>query len=150
MARTLGQQSQNPSTAGMEYDQSSGNGFSSLTASFNSTTVNGAAFLLKNGFPGPVSLFLGVASGQTAFLGAAVYTIPLSEKDSSSQQYTLTLSREIPGQTVDIDGGRGPPVTAGTGCVVIVDSLKRGSPSVLREVVVVETEPGSLVGHPKA
>jgi hypothetical protein len=91
-----------PSTAGMEYDQSSGNGngFSSLTTNFNSTTANGAAFLLKNGFPGPVGSPLGAAGGQTAFLGASVYTISPREKDPSSQQYTLTLSRELPGQTV--------------------------------------------------
>ncbi len=91
-----------PSTADQEYDQSGGssNGFSSLQTNFNSTTTNGPAFQLSNGFPGPVNPPLGAAGGQTAFLGAAVYTIAPSEKDPSSQQYNLTLSRQLPFDTV--------------------------------------------------
>lgn len=85
-------------TAEQYYDQSAGssNGFNALTTSYNSTTPNGAAFQLSKGFPGPYSAPLGVAGGQTAFLGQAVYTITPIQKDPSSQQYTLTLSRELP------------------------------------------------------
>lgn len=85
-------------TAEQYYDQSAGssNGFNALTTNFNSSTPNGPAFQLSNGIPGPYSWPLGVAGGQTAFLGSAIYTIAPTQKDPSSQQYTLTLSRELP------------------------------------------------------
>lgn len=90
------------STAEQYYDQSTGssNGFNGYTTNFNSTTPNGPAFQLSSGFPGPVLPPLGAAGGQTAFLGQNVYTINPVQKDPSSQQYTLTLSRELPSQTV--------------------------------------------------
>ena len=91
-----------PSTATQEYDLSSGNtnGFSTLTTSFNSVTSDGYAFKLSSGFPGPVAQPLGAAGGQTAFLGSAVSFVSPSAKDPSSQQYTLTVSRELPFKTV--------------------------------------------------
>ena len=90
------------STATQEYDLSSGNtnGFNSLTTSFNSPTADGIAFKLSNGFPGPVAEPLGAAGGQTAFLGSAIYVESPTAKDPSSQQYTLSVSRELPYQTV--------------------------------------------------
>ena len=85
-------------TAEQYYDQSAGssNGFNALTTSFNSITPTGAAFQLSSGFPGTYSAPLGVAGGQAAFLGQAVYTISPRQKDPSSQQYTLALSRALP------------------------------------------------------
>ncbi len=80
------------------YDQSSGNtnGYTSFTTTYTSPTSNGADFLLKNGFPFAWGVPLGAAGGQNAFLGqSAAYVLP-NAKDPSSQQYTLTVSREIP------------------------------------------------------
>jgi hypothetical protein len=90
------------STATQEYDLSSGNtnGFNSLTTSFNSPTPDGAAFQLSNGFPGTVNQPLGAAGGQTAFLGSAVNPVLSSAKDPSSQQYSLSISRQLWYQTV--------------------------------------------------
>jgi hypothetical protein len=89
-------------TTGMEYDQSDGNpnGFNSLTTSFTASTSYGVLSQLHNGMPGTISPVAGAALGQTGFLGQAVYTIPPEEKDPSSQQYTLTVSRELPHQWV--------------------------------------------------
>jgi Carboxypeptidase regulatory-like domain len=80
------------------YDQSSGstNGYTSYTTTYTAPTTNGADFLLQNGFPFAWGLPLGAAGGQNAFLGqSAAYVLP-NAKDPSSQQYTLTVSREMP------------------------------------------------------
>ena len=80
------------------YDQSSGStlGYTSYTTTYTAPTTNGADFLLRNGFPFAWGVPLGAAGGQNAFLGqSAAYVLP-SAKDPSSQQYTLTVSREMP------------------------------------------------------
>jgi hypothetical protein len=80
------------------YDQSSGstNGYTSYTTTYTAPTTNGADFQLHNGFPFAWSVPLGAAGGQNAFLGqSAAYVLP-NAKDPSSQQYTLTVSRELP------------------------------------------------------
>jgi hypothetical protein len=87
------------------YDQSSGstNGFSNYTTTYTAPTTNGADFQLQNGFPFAWSKPLGAAGGQNAFLGqTAAYVLP-NAKDPSSQQYTLTISRQLPkGVVADI------------------------------------------------
>lgn len=90
------------STAAEEYVQSDGspNGFNSLTTSFSSSTPDGVLSLFHNGMPGTIAPVAGTALGQTGFLGQAVYTIRPEQKDPSSDQYTLTLSRELPFQWV--------------------------------------------------
>jgi Carboxypeptidase regulatory-like domain len=90
------------STAAEEYDQSDGNpnGFATLTTNFTAPTADGVLSQFKNGMPGPIAPIQGAAGGQTAFLGQTVYTILPEQKDPSSQQFTLTLSRELPSQWV--------------------------------------------------
>jgi hypothetical protein len=93
-----------PSVDIYSYDQSSGstNGYTSYTTTYTAPTSNGPDFLLKNGFPFAWGVPLGAAGGQNAFLGqTAAYVLPTA-KDPSSQQYTLTVSREMPlGVVVD-------------------------------------------------
>jgi Carboxypeptidase regulatory-like domain len=87
-----------PGTDIETYDQSSGsnNGYTSYTTTYTAPTTNGADFQLQNGFPFAWGVPLGAAGGQNAFLGqSAAYVLP-SAKDPSSQQYTLTVSRELP------------------------------------------------------
>jgi hypothetical protein len=90
------------STAAEEYIQSDGsvNGFNSLTTSFSASATDGILSQFKNGMPGTIAPVAGTALGQTGFLGQAVYTILPEQKDPSSDQYTLTLSRELPYQWV--------------------------------------------------
>lgn len=89
-------------TTGMEYDQSTGNpnGFNSLTTSFSAATSYGVLSTFHNGMPGTILPVAGALLGQKGFLGQAVYTIAPEEKDPSSQQYTLTVSRELTHQWV--------------------------------------------------
>ncbi|MDW5266241.1 MULTISPECIES: TonB-dependent receptor [Acidobacteriaceae] len=91
-----------PTTAQVSYDQAAGNfnGFGSLNTNYGSATTNGTAFKLANGVPFPATQPLGAAGGQNAFLGQAGYYILPDAKDPQSQQYTLTLSRELPYQMV--------------------------------------------------
>jgi len=86
------------SSAAEEYDQSDGspNGFNSLTTSFTSSTPDGVLSQFHNGMPGTIAPVAGAALGQTGFLGQAVFTIRPEQKDPSSDQYTLTISRELP------------------------------------------------------
>jgi hypothetical protein len=87
-----------PATDIESYDQSSGstNGYTSYTTTYTAPTTNGADFQLQNGFPFAWGVPLGAAGGQNAFLGqTAAYVLP-NAKDPSSQQYTLTVSRELP------------------------------------------------------
>lgn len=88
--------------AGLEYQEAAGNinGYSSLSTSYSSPTKTGPAFQLSGGLPTPPNPIQGAAGGQTAFLGAGVYVAQQVAKDPSSQQYTLSLSRELPFQTV--------------------------------------------------
>jgi len=90
------------STGAEEYAQSDGsvNGFNILDTNFSSSTPYGILSQFKNGMPGPIEPVAGAALGQTGFLGQAVYTIRPEQKDPSSDQYTLTLSRELPYQWV--------------------------------------------------
>jgi outer membrane receptor protein involved in Fe transport len=91
-----------PTTAQASYNQAAGNpnGFGNLTTSYSAATPTGPAFTLANGFPYAPSLPLGAAGGQNAFLGQAGFYVVPTAKDPQSQQYTLTLSRELPFKTV--------------------------------------------------
>jgi hypothetical protein len=80
------------------YDQSSGstNGYTSYSTTYTAPTANGADFQLRSGFPYAWGTPLGASGGQNAFLGqSAAYVLP-NAKDPSSQQYTLTVSRQMP------------------------------------------------------
>ena len=91
-----------PTVANYPFDQASGNslGYTNYTTSYSTAAAHGIAFQLASGFPYAPILPLGVAGGQNAFLGqSAAYIWPVA-KDPSSQQFTLTLSRELPGKTV--------------------------------------------------
>ncbi len=90
------------STSGEEYMQSDGNpnGFTGLTTSFTASTANGVLSQFSSGMPGPIAPVAGRSLGQTGFLGQSVYTIWPTQKDPNSQQYTLTLSRQLPFQWV--------------------------------------------------
>jgi hypothetical protein len=89
-------------TAQASYDASAGNsnGFGGITTNYAAVTPNGPAFTLANGLPYAPSKPLGAAGGQNAFLGQAGYYVEPTAKDPQSQQYTLTLSRELPFKTV--------------------------------------------------
>lgn len=91
-----------PTTAQNAYEQGAGNsaGFGSLSTNWSSTTSYGPAFRLADGLPYPATLPLGAAGGPNAFLGQTGFYEGATLKDPSSQQYTLTLSRELPSKTV--------------------------------------------------
>ncbi len=91
-----------PTTAQVSYDQAAGsfNGFGSLNTSYTSPTAYGTAFKLANGIPFAPTPPLGAAGGQNAFLGQSGYYVLPDAKSPQSQQYTLTLSRELPYQMV--------------------------------------------------
>jgi hypothetical protein len=91
-----------PTSAQASYDASVGNtnGFGSQTTFYTSPTTYGSALKLSNGLPFAPSLPLGVAGGQNAFLGQTGYYVEPTAKDPQSQQYTLTISRELPFSTV--------------------------------------------------
>ncbi|NUQ28175.1 MAG: hypothetical protein HOQ35_06630 [Acidobacteriaceae bacterium] len=91
-----------PTTAQNAYMQGAGssNGFGSLGTSWASTTNYGPAFTLAGGIPYPATPPLGAAGGPNAFLGQSATYVSPSLKDPSSQQYTLTLSHELPSRTV--------------------------------------------------
>jgi hypothetical protein len=91
-----------PTTMQTSYNASGGNpnGFGNLNTTYSSTTAQGPAFYLKNGLPYTPAPPLGVAGGQNAFLGQAGYYVNPVAKDPSSQQYTLTVSRQLPFGTV--------------------------------------------------
>ena len=91
-----------PTTAQNAYIMSAGsaNGFGSLTTNYTSSTPYGSSFRLSNGLPYLAPSPLGAAGGPNAFLGqSASYELPQA-KDPSSQQYTLTVSRQMPSRTV--------------------------------------------------
>ena len=91
-----------PSTAEYSYDESSGNpaGYTSMTTSWQANTAHGYLFHLANGLPGPWAQPLGPAGGPNVFLGqTAAYIDPVA-KDPSSQVFSLTISRELPYNTV--------------------------------------------------
>jgi hypothetical protein len=91
-----------PTTAQASYDAAAGNanGFGTITTTYSSASTNGSAFTLANGLPYAPTQPLGTGGGQTAFLGQTAYYVQPTAKDPQSQQYTLTLSRELPSQTV--------------------------------------------------
>jgi hypothetical protein len=106
-------------TAQNEFVQGAGNslGFGSLFTNWNSTTLNGPVFALRDSLPYPASLPLGAAGGPNAFLGQTGYYVASALKDPQSQQYTLTISRELPLKTVlDISylGNHGRNFTTGS------------------------------------
>lgn len=86
------------STAQVSYDYSSGsnNGFATISTSWSATTAHGIDFQLQNGLPGTWSQLLGAAGGQNAFLGQTGYYIEPKAKDPTDQEFTLTVSRELP------------------------------------------------------
>jgi len=88
--------------AGLDYTEAAGNinGFASQATSYASPTKTGPAFQLSGGLPYAPNQVQGAAGGQTAFLGNNVYTVNPVAKDPSSQQFTLSVSRELPFQTV--------------------------------------------------
>ncbi|SDE93704.1 TonB-dependent receptor [Terriglobus roseus] len=88
--------------AGLDYTEAAGNinGFASQATSYSAATKAGPAFQLSGGLPYAPNQVLGAAGGQTAFLGNAVYVVQPAAKDPSSQQYTLSVSRELPFDTV--------------------------------------------------
>jgi hypothetical protein len=88
--------------AGLDYTEASGNinGFASQATSYGAATKTGPAFQLSGGLPYAPNQVQGAAGGQNAFLGNAVYIVQPEAKDPSSQQYTLSVSRELPFQTV--------------------------------------------------
>lgn len=91
-----------PSTAVYTYDESSGNslGYTSYTTTWTAATSEGIDFHLQNGFPTAYGAPLGVAGGENAFLGqSAAYIDPMA-KDPSAQVFSLTVSRQLPSDTV--------------------------------------------------
>lgn len=91
-----------PSTAVYSYDESSGNpaGYTSMTTTWSATTAHGYLFHLANGLPGPWAQPLGAAGGPNVFLGqTGAYINPVA-KSPSSQVFGLTISRELPFETV--------------------------------------------------
>lgn len=87
-----------PSVASIAYNFSGGNplGFTSYTTSWSAPTAHGYDFLLMNGFPTAWQVPLGAAGGQNAFLGQSAAYIWPKAKDPSSEEFTLTVSRELP------------------------------------------------------
>lgn len=101
-----------PTVANSAYDGSSGNpqGYTNQTTSVTNPAADGYAFHLKGGFPIPIVQPLGTAGGQNAFLGQSATYVAPTAKDPSSQQFTLTLSRNLPGGVVlevSYDGNHG-------------------------------------------
>ncbi|HEY9137570.1 MAG TPA: carboxypeptidase regulatory-like domain-containing protein [Terriglobus sp.] len=88
--------------AGLDYTEAAGNinGFASQATSYSAATKAGPAFQLSGGLPYAPNQVLGASGGQTAFLGNAVYVVQPVAKDPSSQQYTMSISRELPFSTV--------------------------------------------------
>lgn len=91
-----------PSLVQTSYAQGVGspNGFGLLNTNYSSPTPAGPAFTLSSGLPTPPAFPKGAAGGQDAFLGQSGYYIVPSAKSPQTQQYTLTLSRELPFNTV--------------------------------------------------
>lgn len=72
------------------------NGFSSTSTNYNATT-NQPAFQFKNGFPYDPLQPGGASYGPLGFLGQSVgYQTPGAWKSPQSQQYTLSVQRQIP------------------------------------------------------
>ena len=88
--------------AGLDYTEAAGNinGFASQATSYSAATKTGPAFQLSGGLPYAPTQVQGAAGGQTAFLGNAVYVVQPVAKDPSSQQFTLSVSRQLPFNTV--------------------------------------------------
>ncbi|CAN5759988.1 hypothetical protein BH10ACI4_BH10ACI4_10840 [soil metagenome] len=73
------------------------NGFSATTTNYNPSVTNNAAFQFKNGFPTDPLQPIGAAFGPLGFLGQGVgYQDPTQWKSPMSQQYTVSLERQIP------------------------------------------------------
>ena len=72
------------------------NGFSSTSTSYTATT-NQPAFRFQNGFPTNPLQPLGAAYGPLGFLGQSVgYQTPGAWKSPQSQQFTLSVQRQVP------------------------------------------------------
>ncbi|AFL90013.1 hypothetical protein Terro_3804 [Terriglobus roseus DSM 18391] len=74
------------------------NGFATTSTTYNpaGNDTRLAAFQFKNGFPYAPTQPLGAALGPLGFLGQAAAYQPSNAKTPSSQQYTLSLQRELP------------------------------------------------------
>lgn len=72
-------------------------GFASTSTSYNPSVTNTPAFQFQNGFPTDPLQPLGAAFGPLGFLGQSVgYQDPNQWKSPMSQQYTLSVERQIP------------------------------------------------------
>ena len=94
------------------------NGFSTTTTSYTSPGADARlmAFQFKNGYPTTPIQPLGAALGPLGFLNQGVAFLPSASKTPSSQQYTLTLERQIPydiGLQVTYVGNHGVHLVAG-------------------------------------
>jgi hypothetical protein len=77
------------------------NGFSATTTTYNTSVTNTPAFQFKNGFPTTPLQPVGAAFGPLGFLGQSVgFQDPTQWKSPMSQQYTLSIQRQIPYDTV--------------------------------------------------
>jgi len=77
------------------------NGFSSTSTTYNTSVTNTPAFQFKNGFPTTPLQPIGAAFGPLGFLGQSVgFQDPTQWKSPMSQQYTLSIQRQIPYDTV--------------------------------------------------
>ena len=77
------------------------NGFSATSTSYNTSVTNTPAFQFKNGFPTTPLQPIGAAFGPLGFLGQSVgFQDPTQWKSPMSQQYTLSIQRQIPYDTV--------------------------------------------------
>jgi len=74
------------------------NGFSSTSTTYNppGNDARLVAFQFRNGFPTNPIQPLGSALGPLGFLAQAVSFVPAYSKTPSSQQYTLSVERQIP------------------------------------------------------
>jgi outer membrane receptor protein involved in Fe transport len=73
------------------------NGFAATPTTYNTSVTNTPAFQFKNGFPTNPLQPIGAAFGPLGFLGQPVgFQDPARWKSPMSQQYTLSLERQIP------------------------------------------------------
>jgi len=73
------------------------NGFASTGTNWNPSVTNTPAFQFKNGFPTNPLQPIGAAFGPLGFLGQSVgFQDPTQWKSPMSQQYTLSVERQIP------------------------------------------------------
>ncbi len=79
---------------------SGGTGFSSMTTTYlpPGSDYNYPAFPFKNGFPYPPAQPLGTAGGDDAFLGQTIKFTEAAGSTPRSQQWNLSLQKQLPGR----------------------------------------------------